>query len=244
MSGAQLIGGLTWEQLSRGRKPRRLRRGRDFEGDVRALARMARDAASAGGWAVRTVREDFRKNAYLWVQFADHEIALGQPCPACGGRDLIRTHAQFGRCRQCGAYLIFTAPEPTIGGAEAIDDGASPQVEGLSEPARGKRTAQLEAAKEQRKLVRARSRRLDEFDDLRLVRDDDESDETQEVWYGTATHDGEPVLLRIIFPLDEDGTRQEHPDQAGEDLRYIHVFPRDPFEHATRLGLIATSGSS
>jgi hypothetical protein len=103
-----LIGGLTWEELAKERSPRRLTRGKHFTGDVRALQKEAYAAGRRLGCAVRVVRDDFLRFAYLWVQFADHEVPLGEPCPACGSRELVRMHEQFGYCPGCRSSLAFS----------------------------------------------------------------------------------------------------------------------------------------
>jgi len=103
---ARLLGGLTWEGLADG-APRRLKRGRHYAGDTRALTRDAGLAADRMGKAVRTLRDEFGKWQYVWVQFADAQIPIGAACPRCESRELLRTHEHFGRCPRCGARLIF-----------------------------------------------------------------------------------------------------------------------------------------
>ncbi len=104
--GAGLIAPTTWEALADGRV-HRLKRGKHFRGDVRALTKAAALEAGRMGRAVRCMRDEFGKLQYLWVQFADHQIPVGAPCPRCDSRELLRTHEFFGRCPRCGATFVF-----------------------------------------------------------------------------------------------------------------------------------------
>lgn len=207
MSG--LIGGLTWEELAKERSPRRLRRGKHFEGDVRALQKEASAASRRLGCAVRTVRDDFLRFAYLWVQFADHELPLGEPCPACGSRELVRMHEQFGYCPRCRCSLAFSQ---RVTPGEPVED------------------------KHERKR-RMRQRRMDAFTDARLAMDPAESDDEQELWYGRARYEGNEVLLQVVYPL-RDGRRLPDPDNPGGELHYVTYSHLEPYERAARLGVL------
>jgi hypothetical protein len=217
-----LIGGLTWEELAKERSPRRLTRGKHFSGDVRALQKEATGAGRRLGCAVRTVRDDFLRFAYLWVQFADHEVPLGEPCPACGSRELVRTHEQFGFCPRCRCSLAFSQ---RVVRKEPRGDSSAPVV---AEPAAD--------AKQDRKL-RIRQRRMDAFTDARLAMDPAESDDEKETWYGRARYEGKDVLLRVIYPL-RDGSRLPDPDNPGGELHYVTYSHLEPYERAARLGLL------
>jgi hypothetical protein len=96
---------LTWEKLADGRLWR-LKRGRQFRGDVRLVTAEAVQVAHDTGRGVRVVRDELGKHQYLWLQFADQAIPLGAPC-RCGSRRILRTHEHFGRCPACGATCIF-----------------------------------------------------------------------------------------------------------------------------------------
>jgi hypothetical protein len=217
-----LIGGLTWEELAKERSPRRLCRGKHFTGDVRALQKEATAASRRLGCAVRTVRDDFLRFAYLWVQFADHEVPLGEPCPACGSRELVRMHEQFGFCPRCRSSLAFSQ---RVVRREPPGDSSRPVV---AEPA-------IEG-KHERKL-RLRQRRMDAFTDARLAMDPTESDDEKEMWYGRARYEGEDVLLRVVYPL-RDGSRLPDPDNPGGELHYVTYSHLDPYERAARLGVL------
>ena len=125
--------GLDWERFADGR-PWHLKRKRDFADLDPLLAREAAgNAAERMGKAVKTVRDRHAPKKYMWVQFADHEIGLGDPCP-CGSRRLLRLHTYFARCAECDAQLILSpstvavadddaAPESDSDDAGTLDDG-------------------------------------------------------------------------------------------------------------------------
>jgi hypothetical protein len=210
-----LLAGLTWRQLVTERRPRRLKRGKHFRGDLRALQDAAAEAAREHGVVVRTVRDEFLKNAYLWIQFADAEIAFGEPCP-CGHRTLLRTHEHFGRCPNCDKRLAFS--------------GVVARMEGHD----GRPASKLD-----RKLQRLRQTRLDAFSDVSLTRDETDDGDDHEIWYGRALDArGEPVLLRVVYPL-ESGQRLPHPELRGEELYYVSVWELDPYERARALGVMS-----
>jgi hypothetical protein len=214
-----LIGDLTWEQLAADDRVRRLRRGKHFTGDVKSVQREASAAASQMGRVARVVRDDFRKYAYVWVQFVDFQVPLGAPCPNCAGRDIVRVHEHFGRCPSCGASLALL---PRVESAEGAPDepGSNPKI----------------AAKRARVASRRRSRRLNEFTDVQLVFDPEESDEEQEVWYGRGDREDGPYVLHLVYPLS-DGARQMNPDDPDEELYYIRFWGLAAYQRAAGLGL-------
>ena len=117
--------GLPWERWSDG-LPHRLKRNRDF-GDIDpALVReAAKNAARRMGKAVQARPDKMMpssRSTYTWVQFADHEIQIGDPCK-CGGRHLLRVHPFFARCTQCGAQLLLAPKrDADADGVESADD--------------------------------------------------------------------------------------------------------------------------
>jgi hypothetical protein len=99
--------GVDWERFADGRA-RRLKRKRDFpDVDPARVRADANAAAKRMGKAVLTVRDKMIPHKYLWVQFADHKIGPGEPCP-CGSRRLLRLHANFLRCPQCRALILLS----------------------------------------------------------------------------------------------------------------------------------------
>lgn len=59
------------------------------------------------GKVVLTTRDKRVPKKFIWVQFADARIKLGDPCP-CGSRRLLRLHRQFARCPECGSFLLLS----------------------------------------------------------------------------------------------------------------------------------------
>jgi hypothetical protein len=98
---------LSWEQWMDGRI-HRLKRGKHFSGEVSAVIEEARLAARLSGRGVLQLREQMGpKYQYVWVQFTDYSVSIGDPCP-CGGRKLDRLHASLARCRRCGKTLTLS----------------------------------------------------------------------------------------------------------------------------------------
>jgi hypothetical protein len=213
-----LLGDLTWEQLARDARPRRLKRGKHFRGDVRSVQREASAAAQQMGRVARVVRDDFIKYAYVWVQFVDFQIPLGAPCPGCGGRDILRIHEHFGRCPSCNASLALLAHVQS--GEGEVSPDFNPKLE----------------RKSARMQERQRTTRFDEFTDVQLAHDPVESDEDNEVHYGRGVYEGTPCLLHVVYPL-RDGARQPDPDDRDEELYYIRFWDITPYERAVQLGL-------
>ncbi len=110
--------GLPWDKLADG-LPHRLKRSRDFpDADQKIVRKAATKAAKRMDKAVRVMPDKMARNRndFLWVQFADYEINLGEPCK-CGGRHILRFHQYFGRCAACNAQLILVSPD--TGGVES-----------------------------------------------------------------------------------------------------------------------------
>lgn len=118
--------GVDWSRWSDGRAYR-LKRKKDFPNVNPGAARTAcEQAAVKMGKVVRTVRDKMIPEKLIWVQFADAEIRIGEPCPRCGSRRILNLHADVARCPQCKAQLLLSQK-----GLEAInedegEDGAAP----------------------------------------------------------------------------------------------------------------------
>ena len=99
--------GADWERWADGRAFR-LKRKKDFPdvdpGKVRDAAQVA---AKRMGKVVTTMRDKHFPRKYVWVQFADHRIKYGDPCP-CGSRRLLRVHKQYATCPQCKSFLLLS----------------------------------------------------------------------------------------------------------------------------------------
>lgn len=120
---------LPWEEWADGR-PRRLKRGKHYEGSPRVVERAARAAASEMDRAVVTTVDQVAKWEYIWVQFVDQAVEEGQPC-RCGGRHFARHHVRFARCEVCGRTTALTEPKEPMHvlvstAAEAASPGDAP----------------------------------------------------------------------------------------------------------------------
>jgi hypothetical protein len=121
--------GIDWERWADGRAWR-LKRKRDFP--KMTVGRARNDAiewAERMGKVVHSIRDRHMPEKYLWVQFSDAEIRIGEPCPSCGSRRLLRLHTKFARCPECSVQLMLSS--------DPLDD------EDGEEPADGKDVARL-----------------------------------------------------------------------------------------------------
>jgi hypothetical protein len=96
--------GLPWDDWADGRIWR-LTKGRHFLSTSSAAEEAAENAAARMGKIVRAQTEVRFSKIYIWVQFADHQIDEGDPCP-CGGTDLHRVNPALAVCAACGALLL------------------------------------------------------------------------------------------------------------------------------------------
>jgi hypothetical protein len=102
--------GLPWDELADGR-PYRLTKGRDFFRSPRAVEEAAQNAARRIG-KVASVTQEFRsKKTFVWVQFADYQTELGQPCPGCGSFDLRAVNRRHTHCSSCESTVILVKPK-------------------------------------------------------------------------------------------------------------------------------------
>jgi len=101
---ADTAGELPWTEWQDGR-PRRLKRGKHYTGDSKLVERRAREAAEGLGRFAVTSRDGAGEYEYLWIQFVEGEVDLGQPCPQCGGTGLLKVQKYFLRCSTCGSTL-------------------------------------------------------------------------------------------------------------------------------------------
>lgn len=111
--------GVEWERWSDGRIWQ-LKRKRHFaDVDPRDVRKAAARAARAMGKTVRTTEDKAGRDKYLWVQFADYEVQLGDPCP-CGSRRLLRRHRYYAHCLDCKAVLLLS--RPSVAAVEPDDE--------------------------------------------------------------------------------------------------------------------------
>src|SRR5262245_7045892 len=93
--------GLPWDEWSDGRVWR-LTKDREFITNPSLVEEAAANAARRLGKSVRMQSETRLDYLHLWVQFADHEIEAGMPCP-CGRDDHRWVNEQLVVCGSCGA---------------------------------------------------------------------------------------------------------------------------------------------
>lgn len=99
--------GADWDRWSKDHRPHRLKRKKDFDDVDPALMKIAgKNAAERLGKAVHTFADPFFAEKFVWVQFADHKVVTGKPCP-CGSRKMYRLHKNFARCAECKAQLLL-----------------------------------------------------------------------------------------------------------------------------------------
>jgi hypothetical protein len=93
-----------WREWLDGR-PRRLKRGKHYTGDPKAVVRRARTAAAELGRTAVESLDSSGSYEHLWIQFVDGEVGPGSPCPRCGGTALEKAQKFFLRCLSCGSTL-------------------------------------------------------------------------------------------------------------------------------------------
>jgi hypothetical protein len=160
--------GVDWDRFSDG-MPHRLKRKRDF-GDVEpdVVREAAKNAARRLGKGVQVSVDKMTARGaekYLWVQFADHEIRVGEPCKGCGGRHLVRVHPFFARCMGCGAQLLLGAKRVESGeGIDSYDEDEDEDGYGEGDGGRPRAEALL------RELSEVRLSRLEHIEDRETYR--------------------------------------------------------------------------
>jgi hypothetical protein len=115
---------IDWEPLMDGRL-RRLKRGVHYRGSVHVLAREAKVAAEELGRTAIVYKDLLGRFEYLWVQFLDGKVEVGQPCPRCRAAALERRQEFFAFCPSCGSmHVLSDAPAVTddTGGIRPLID--------------------------------------------------------------------------------------------------------------------------
>jgi hypothetical protein len=214
---------LSWTKLADGRAWR-LKQGKHFLAEPRAFDVEVQAAAARMGKVVRTLREELGKFNYLWVQFADHELQLGSPCP-CGHTSQFRQHQFFGRCPHCGARLIYQLPKSELS-AEQVALAAS-DAAALAEgdlPV----SAPPPTPQEEHSEARVQKGQLDAYTGVELERY--ETKPGRERWRGHGFDaKGRRVLLLVEYPLDERQERLRVPENPGAYVHRLSAWPVDPF---------------
>jgi hypothetical protein len=219
------LAALPWERWADGRLWR-LKHGKHFSGEPQEAIAEAERAAERMGKVVRTLPEVQPPHAYVWVQFADHELPLGEPCP-CGHHRLIRHHPEFARCAGCGATIILQTEDPAKKDKEA---------------------AKLKKAAAERGLRQS----LDGYTDVTIFSTRRSKDDSQEQAYGHGLdQQGRHVLIVVTVPL-RDGARipdpnrperEPDPDDLAEHLHLVKTWPVEPFADGIDLNALGGTGS-
>jgi hypothetical protein len=203
-----------WEPLADGRV-HRLKYGKHFKGTIRAQITGARGAAEALGKAVRTQADSFEQFGYLWVQFADLSVRVGQPC-RCGGT-LSRLHPRHARCTACGARVIIT-------GDLGMDLAANDAKERSEAPVQ--KDAQ-KGAQQSAQGATPSPENLQYYTDVRLFSYRQYAE--MEVLAGSGKDPmGAEFLLIVSYPLS-DGERVPDPRAPGAERHKVSRLPLHPF---------------
>ena len=150
------------------------------------------------GKAVQAVKDKRFPEKYMWVQFADHEIGLGEPCP-CGSRRVLRLHTYFARCPQCHAQLLLSPASVAL-----ADGDEDEHVEDEAEAPAGSAAARLE--------------RLTDVHLSRIRRSGE-----REVYRGYGEHDG--TLVLVIAEFDAAAHEPLEPEIALDRAAAVQVVP-------------------
>jgi hypothetical protein len=108
--------GLPWDELADG-QTHVLTRGVDFFRSPDALMEAATNAGHRLNRAVNVYKEHRLGRTYVWVQFPEYEVILGEPC-ACGSLELQLLTPRLAECAACGATVILRQPKRRVGGDE------------------------------------------------------------------------------------------------------------------------------
>jgi hypothetical protein len=237
---------IDWEKIADGRVWR-LRRGLHYEGSDRAVLSSARAAAGRMGMVVSMAREDYGRTAgYVWIQFADAEVAHGDPCPRCGSTTLHSERPGFATCPQCAARLLLLVEDEDPGIVLDGSDGAAPAAAVTADkpeldaaaPATAQRTPRTAATLRVTQQLpqihfdpqTVSIARLEFYAELRLRAG--ASPVGQAAFYGFGQARGvKPTLLHVqFFPAEEDGALGDH--------RVVAIAAR-PFSAALDFGALS-----
>lgn len=198
--------GVDWSRWSDGRAYR-LKRKKDFPNVNPGLARTAcEQAATRMGKVARTVRDKMMPEKLIWVQFADAEIRVGEPCPRCGSRRILNLHAEMARCPECKAQLLLSNE-----GLEVMDEAA--EGDEASGPSTAKRARMAE--------------RLRELENVHLQRSGEAGH--NELYTGWGEQEGARFIVLAEFEPSEYGEEISF-DNMDERVLLVKVLPAHLFE--------------
>jgi ribosomal protein S27AE len=194
--------GVDWSRWADGRAYR-LKRKKDFPNVNPGHARTAcEQAAVKMGKVVRTVRDKQIPEKLIWVQFADAEIRIGEPCPRCGSRRILNLHADMARCPQCKAQLLLSNQ-----GLEALDEGDGGGAEDATP--NGAQRAKM-------------AKRIRELETFRLQRSGEAG--RNDLYTGWGERDAVRYILLAEFEPSEDG-EDVSIENMDERLLLVKIIP-------------------
>jgi ribosomal protein S27AE len=158
------------------------------------------------GKVARTVRDKMMPDKLIWVQFADAEIRVGEPCPRCGSRRILNLHADMARCPECKAQLFLSNE-----GLDAIDEQADSENGPTIGTAKRARLAQ----------------RLREVESVHLRRSGEAGH--NELYSGWGEQEGARFIVLAEFEPSEDG-EEISLDNVDERVVQVKVLPAHFFE--------------
>jgi ribosomal protein S27AE len=201
--------GVDWSRWSDGRAYR-LKRKKDFPNVDPGLARTAcEQAATSMGKVARTVRDKMVPDKLIWVQFADAEIRVGEPCPRCGSRRILNLHADRGRCPECKAQLLLSQE-----GLESLVEEDEKGEGGEAETIKPRHRAKL-------------AQNLRELENVHLQRSGEAGH--NELYSGWGEKEGARFIVLAEFEPSEDG-EEISLDNLDERVLRMKVVPAHLFE--------------
>jgi hypothetical protein len=195
--------GPNWSRLADGRVWR-VKHGRDFDLTIPEFSQAAQAAAALTGKRVLIGRDRKNPDVFIWIQFLDGSVMLGDPCP-CGATELIRIRGHIVRCKTCGSSLFATPPPPP----EPVVKGRRPRI-GVPEALNPERTLARHSA-----------------GGLRLV--DSTEDERRYEGFATSSSD-ERVFVAVRVPLVEGSPVPDASTALGWAHEILEERPTDRHE--------------
>jgi hypothetical protein len=232
--------GVPWDELADGRV-HRLVRGHDFVRGGEVMEEAATNAARRLGRVVRTYKEIRWGVLYFWVQFVDHEVVIGEPCP-CGSGDLLRVNQFFAECASCKATVALVMPkkERAVDDDLMEDDPLLQSLFGAAAAPVSRKAASRERTRAPREETAAPAReqrvdlnRLRGYSDVSLYWS--ATDRNRERMVGHALDSlGRPHLLVVDFAM-LGGKRVPDPEHPGDWQHTLWSVPTGPFGDVIRL---------
>jgi hypothetical protein len=175
-----------------------------------------RIAAREMGKVVIFTKDAANPTRFVWVQFADALLPLGQPCPRCDCRHLVQLNAEFARCSECGALLVI----------QRLPDAEDVELQ------------QREAAHAAADSVQT----LADYSDIRLSLAETDATRERFIGYGF-DEDGGLTLLHVVAPL-AGGKRIPEPSSPTGFLCTISKTIAEPFGGAVDVADLRRAGTS